>query len=1278
MKNIFKHILIPSLLVLGVSSFITSISLSSNSSKSNESSSYYNDLGKRFIKNDEVIILLNKSYNKEDLFKELEDKDIPYDFLDSYEGIIHGVKLKVNKSNINLISSLDCVLSIDENNYYLTSPSLLDVKDDLNSIYDEPLDNDSIKDMNVPSSSITNDGEGVLVAILDDSFNIHHEAFKDLDSSTKVKLTRSEVDSIVKSGDFDANLNNQTYYLNNKIPYFHDYGGTIDPTTLNTIKEDDDLMYKGGVHGSHVTSILGANGEFKGVAPFSQLALMKVGGELSSSSSTNVISDEAVLKALNDAYYLGADIISCSFGSDLDESMPTNDKNVVNVINRLKENNVEVNFAAGNNGKEGFNTFESYRYDLPTSVENGSLGGYSLVSGVTSVASTNLTSDNSVYSDISTLDGTKIEGWDQINSTLLNNNSAPKMMWSLVDEDEVRGKFDYVIVPNQGEDKDYEGLDVNNKIALVKRGGIDLVTKIKNAKKQGAIGIIIANQEGLGSLYNFDLQGTSSDELIPTFSISAESYETLVNQEEKSIYIGKTLYSSFSSEGSSQTLEINPQISAPGQNIAGISAENDNGVVTDDEYRYMSGTSMATPNFSGAEALILSSQEFNSSEEEQEFKSTLLNRIMSTADPIKQANDSYVSVRKVGAGEVDVSDAIKTKIYLEDPLTKKSAIELKNNSDISEGHIEFEVDIINKDKLTGNYSVNLSLGIPSITYVDSENSSGFLKGSKVQSSFYTKEVLNKTFDVTLSGEEVQKINVDYTLDKSLLDEILKDFPNGTYIEGYLTFDNIGNNTNLVDLSLPILGFLGDYHKEDVIEPYNFEKEYYNDDKIYSSDMLNQLGYSLGNKYMNFGSFMGVTNKTLETLDISNIILQQEPLDNEFIPVNYSYDEDSGKFIIYAGSIGSADTLYIQNYVNRSVKTNEITLTSLDTNEVVLTDHMFDTMVNEETDYSLIKSKATVSLVNEGYFAHFAYTIIPLKDESSNYFEDGTYSLKFNYTLYDGYTYTKEYILDIDSTSQDVSFKSVYFDSKSLVIVSSKDEISQIRINGINLNKTKLDNGDYQFSFDLDDINNLGRTTSNNKMFIPSIESTYFANSYIEILGKSYGKLNGKVSLDGSAIIFNKTLKETDEVYLEKSRYSSYNGNSNVEACSLSITDRSGMYKKLDVENPYFVTLALEDKYVDSTVDVYNLSDQNSVSSSDNLTPLSSSKDGLSLSLTIDQKDNVTSTIHYDFLLTYSGDIKSDISLPLVVGLSVVGGLIVIGLVITFIVIVKDNKKKDNQ
>ena len=49
-------------------------------------------------------------------------------------------------------------------------------------------------------------------------------------------------------------------------------------------------------------------------------------------------------------------------------------------------------------------------------------------------------------------------------------------------------ELEYVVVPNAGETKDYNGLSVEGKIALVSRGSVEYNAKKNAAKEAGAIG----------------------------------------------------------------------------------------------------------------------------------------------------------------------------------------------------------------------------------------------------------------------------------------------------------------------------------------------------------------------------------------------------------------------------------------------------------------------------------------------------------------------------------------------------------------------------------------------------------------------------------------------------------------------------------------------------------------------------------------------------------------------------------------------------------------------
>lgn len=93
--------------------------------------------------------------------------------------------------------------------------------------------------MNVPSLEESYGAEGVLVAIIDDSFDIHHEAFEELNYLARTKISRSGLTSIVNNIGIEANLDHQNYYLNKKIPYYYDYGGTINSSSEEIIEDDD-------------------------------------------------------------------------------------------------------------------------------------------------------------------------------------------------------------------------------------------------------------------------------------------------------------------------------------------------------------------------------------------------------------------------------------------------------------------------------------------------------------------------------------------------------------------------------------------------------------------------------------------------------------------------------------------------------------------------------------------------------------------------------------------------------------------------------------------------------------------------------------------------------------------------------------------------------------------------------------------------------------------------------------------------------------------------------
>ena len=1108
-------------------SFILSFSFLALLTSTSISSKYstFNDLA---IKDKEVIVLFNDGYSLNDFKNEINDYSGEYIIKDSYSGLVNGVLLNINYSFLDILPSLKSVDSIHENKAYFINSSNSKENEyyDPLKIFTTPLENNSLNRMNVPSTS--NEGEGTLIAILDSSFNLEHESFKDLSSSIDIKLSEEKVNSLVSS--LDA-TNQEDFYYNRKIPFYHDYGGTITNLDNETSNEDDDVFSFNSVHGMHVSSIASANGEFKGVAPSSQLAFMKVFGD---SGNTQYCFDSMVLKALNDAYKIGADVVNLSLGADLNEF--EDESASYKAIQKLADEGVIVSLAAGNEGKATWQNSGAYMYDTLDTIEEGTLGSYLGNNGGVGVASANLIDDDEVTPELS-VEGNTISGRDQLNARgdidndgISDDPAAIIPFTTLIEENEESAAYEYVLVPGVGSindidqesgenlGDDYQNIDVKGKIAVIKRGSNTFSEKIKHAKEKGAIAVIIANQDNLGSLGYFDLTNSTKDELIPAYSISSEEYEILENAKNKVLTISRNQISSFSSNGTLADLSMAIEISAPGQNIAGAVSLNSRNQKSNNTYQYLSGTSMAAPNFSGASALILGENDFSNEEERKEYQTTLKAREMSTAQVLKQSNGAMVSPRRQGAGLIDVNNAISSSIYLTGSSEKSAKVELKNNEDISSGLIDFDITIHNEEKIKGSYKVTLLVQVPETKYIDGEMSPEF-KDKKFQT---INDVLvdEYTFDVSLSGEEEQVVNVNYELEDSIKDELNDTFENGTYIEGYVLFESESSSLN--DLSIPYLGFFGDYSKGDAVEDFTFERD---NEKIYQSDVLNNLADVTGiNKpNANFNSLIGVSGTDFENFDVSDVLYNNADPAKIYTPIISEFNENDGKYHLYAGAKGSASTLYIQQFVNRSVDSNTITLTNSE-GEVVLTDHMFSALhsTGDTNDTYLYKTKATTSLFSEGIIADRAYTIIPLKDEENGYYEDGIYTLKFEYHLSSGYTQVKEYVLEINETVESLAIDNAVLSDESLILYFD-EKMSQVTFASRIASEEILDNRTYKYTIDLTNLS-YEELLTNPFVYISSLRYSF-------IIGNFNSELNAILFSTSSGI--GKTLELLEEKYPEK-------------------------------------------------------------------------------------------------------------------------------------------------
>ena len=186
------------------------------------------------------------------------------------------------------------------------------------------------------------------------------------------------------------------------------------------------------------------------------------------------------------------------------------------------------------------------------------------------------------------------------------------------------GERDYVILPAgvPGAPEDYDGIDVTGKVVFVQRGGLPFTEKGDNAVAKGAIATVVYNNQP--GVINMDLSAYNST--APCVSISQTDGEAIwaasTQSADGKYATGKMTImsgvgsgqfhsefytmSDFSSWGVPGSLELKPEITAPGGNIYSVNGahKGDGGHTSHDAYETMSGTSMASPQVAGMAAVL--------------------------------------------------------------------------------------------------------------------------------------------------------------------------------------------------------------------------------------------------------------------------------------------------------------------------------------------------------------------------------------------------------------------------------------------------------------------------------------------------------------------------------------------------------------------------------------------------------------------------------------------------------------------------------------------------
>lgn len=641
-------------------------------------------------------------------------------------------------------------------------------------------------------------GEGMVIAIVDSGLEISHPLFTQ--APTAPALAKKDIENVLASKNLKAEekksgITASQVYKTAKVPFAFDYADN-----------DLDVAPNGaGDHGTHVAGIAAANAgvvaDVVGVAPQAQILAMKV----FSSSGSNGATWADILAAADDAVALGADVINMSLGSTCGFSTPEGEEGVAEVLENIASSGVMLSISAGNEYSAALGTRIGKGHALTQNPDYGTVASPSSYSEPLSIAS--VEKADSIDSCYLTVGERKVAFNDTVEDKTVENvkDDSPSFR-SLAGKE-----LEYVVVPNAGEAKDYDGLSVEGKIALVSRGSVEYNTKKEAAKAAGAAGILVYNNEP-GMLYmqmdNYDL---------PSAFISQADGKALaaVAEGNRKLTVSASYgkvdnptsgeMSDFSSWGVTPELTLKPDLTAPGGNIKSAT--------TGGGYTTKSGTSMSAPFVSGAMSLVKQYvEQKNYASTETEKANLVSNLLMSTADLVMAGTAPY-SPRKQGAGSVNIAAATSTKAYLTAVGGGRPKVELGDDVQKSGKYtVQFEIHNLSDEALT--YTIG------GYIQTDAQEVTKQIKGQDVHQVTELPYLLGKIDEkiVTVAGGETETVSVSVSLTQAN-NEYLNRFENGTYIEGFVTLTP--SSGTQPTLSIPYMGFYGDWTQAPIIDATDY-------------------------------------------------------------------------------------------------------------------------------------------------------------------------------------------------------------------------------------------------------------------------------------------------------------------------------------------------------------------------------------------------------------------------------------------------------------------------
>ena len=462
-------------------------------------------------------------------------------------------------------------------------------------------------------------------------------------------------------------------------------------------------------HGTHVSgTILGnaksdTESKVLGVAPEADLHVYRVLGPYGSGATDGIIA------AIEQSVIDGMDVINLSLGSSSNSpnsplSVACNNSTLAGVVTVI---------ANGNSGPK------------PGTV--GSPGAAALPISV-GASSTSI--------QLETFEVTSSAG-SKLNTTILAKDYKTNLQ-------EFASKEYNVVECGIGKEEDFTNKDVKGKLALIKRGELALVDKVSNAKKAGAVGVLLYNNidgpinyyggEGTDYVPAFDIDKVSGEKLVEELK-NNENYKINFNLTGKVGTEGDKL-ADFSSRGPVIDGNIKPDVVAPGVNIRSTypvyinDKENQNDYSI--AYSRISGTSMATPHVAGVAALMVQDHK---NDKENYTPEDIKLALMNTAKDLK----GEYGVNEMGAGRIDAYEAVNPGITITNQAQDES-VDANGESitlDHKTGSIAFGVAqktdkgaMLNDELIIKNNTNRTKTFDVSVEYISASDSHGGLDAVK--------------------------------------------------------------------------------------------------------------------------------------------------------------------------------------------------------------------------------------------------------------------------------------------------------------------------------------------------------------------------------------------------------------------------------------------------------------------------------------------------------------------------------------------------------------------